>query len=56
MPVFFMNKKTRESLINIGSGDEKTIKEFAKFIIKKLNLKIKIQFDKTKPNGTPRKL
>ena len=54
--VFFMNKNTKESLINIGSGDEKTIKEFAEFIIKKIGLKIKIKFDKRKPNGTPRKL
>ncbi|WP_435151357.1 GDP-L-fucose synthase family protein [Candidatus Pelagibacter bacterium nBUS_44] len=54
--VFFMNKNTKESLINIGSGDEKTIKEFAEFIIKKIGLKIKIKFDKSKPNGTPRKL
>ena len=54
--IFFMNKRTNESLINIGSGDEKTIKEFAKFIIRKLGLKIQIEFDKSKPNGTPRKL
>jgi len=54
--IFFMNKNTKESLINIGSGDEKTIKGFAEFIIKKLGLNIKIKFDKTKPNGTPRKL
>ena len=54
--IYFMNKKTKESLINIGSGDEKTIKEFAEFVIKKIGLKIKINFDKRKPNGTPRKL
>ena len=54
--IFFMNKNTKESLINIGSGDEKTIKGFAEFIIKKLGINIKIKFDKTKPNGTPRKL
>ena len=54
--IFFMDKRTKESLINIGSGDEKTIKDFAEFIIKKIGLKINIKFDKTKPNGTPRKL
>jgi GDP-L-fucose synthase len=54
--IFFTNKSTRESLINIGSGVEKNIKGFAEFIIKKLGLKIKIKFDKSKPNGTPRKL
>ena len=52
---FFMKKKTRHFLINIGSGKEKTILDFAKFIMKRLNVDIKIKFDKKKPNGTPRK-
>ena len=42
-------------LINIGSGYENTIKGYAKFIMKKLNVNLKIVYDKTKPNGTPRK-
>ena len=50
-----MKKKTNHTLINIGSGKEKTILGFAKFIIKKLNIDIKIKFDKKKPNGTQRK-
>ena len=54
--IFFMKKKTRESLINIGTNTEKSIENYAKFIIKKLNLNIKIKFDKSKPNGTPRKI
>ncbi|MAY90744.1 MAG: GDP-fucose synthetase [Rickettsiales bacterium] len=54
--IFFMKKKTKESLINIGSNTEKSIENYAKFIIKKLNLNIKIKFDKSKPNGTPRKI
>ena len=52
---FFLKKTTKHSLINIGSGDEKTILEYCKFIFKQINLKLKIMFDKTKPNGTPRK-
>ena len=52
---FFLKKKTRESLLNIGSGDEKTIEQFCKFIMKKLKCNFKIIFDKSKPNGTPRK-
>ena len=52
---FFLKKKTNHTLINIGSGEEKTILGFAKFIIKKLNIDIKIKFDTKKPNGTPRK-
>ena len=51
---FFLKKNVKHSYINIGSGQEKTIKDFAKFIMKKLNIKLKIKFDKNKPNGTPR--
>ena len=53
--VFFMRKKTKESFINIGSGVEKTIKGFAKYIMKKLNVNLKIKYDLTKPNGMERK-
>ena len=53
---FFLKKKTKHSLINIGSGEEKTIENFAKYIMKKFNTKMKIKFDKKKPNGTPRKV
>ena len=52
---FFLKKKTKHSLINIGSGEEKTILEYCNFILKKLNFNLKIKFEKTKPNGTPRK-
>ena len=52
---FFLKKKTHHTIINIGSGKEKTILDFAKFIMKKLGVDIKIKFDKKKPNGTPRK-
>ncbi len=52
---FFLKKKTKHSLINIGSGEEKTILAYYKFVIKKLNANLKIKFEKKKPNGTPRK-
>lgn len=54
--VHFMKKKIYHDLINVGSGFEMKIKDYAKFIIKELNLKMNIKFDKNKPNGTPRKL
>ena len=56
--IFFMKKKIKESLINIGTGKDFTIKEYANILIKIINpkKKIKIVFDKTKPNGTPRKV
>ena len=53
---FFLKKKIKHSIINIGSGQEKTIEEFSKFIMKKMNVNLKIKFDKKKPNGTPRKI
>jgi len=54
--IYFMNKKTKESLINVGTGYEMSILDYAKFILKKLNLKSKIILDKSKPDGTPRKI
>jgi GDP-L-fucose synthase len=54
--VFFMKKKTKEFLINIGTGKDLTVKDYANFIIKSLNLNIKIDFDYSKPDGTLRKL
>ena len=43
MHVFFLKKKTKESLINIGSGVEKSVNDYAKFIMKCLQLKLKIK-------------
>ena len=56
--VFFMNKKVKETLINIGTGKDFTIKEYAKLLLKIIypEKKVRIKFDKTKPNGTPRKI
>ena len=51
-----MKKKTKESFINIGSGIEKSITDFAKFIMKKLKVKLKINYDISKPNGMKRKI
>ena len=56
--VFFMNKKIKESFINIGTGKDLTIKQYANMLLKIIypEKKVKIKFDKTKPNGTPRKV
>jgi GDP-L-fucose synthase len=51
-----MNKKIKDTLINIGTGKEMKIKEYAKFIIKKLNLSVKIKFRSSKPDGMKRKV
>lgn len=56
--IFFLNKKTRENLINIGSGYEKKIIHYVKKIQKLLNANnIKIIFNKKKEmDGTKRKI
>jgi len=54
--IFFMNRKTKNMIINIGTDIEKTIKEFTKDIIKILKLKIKVKFNNDKKlNGVMRK-
>ena len=54
--IFFLNKKTKEYLINIGSGVEKTIYQYAKLISKILGVKISISYVNKNLKGTPRKL
>ena len=54
--IFFMNKKTKETLINIGSSYERTIYEFAKFIANYFKVNVNFKFDNTIPDGTPRKV
>ena len=53
---FFLGKRTRETLINIGSGKDFKIKDYAKMIMRIMSQTLKIKYDKTKPDGTPRKL
>jgi len=56
--VYFMKKKTKHALINIGTGKDYTIDYYAK-LIAKIILKdshIKLKYDKSKPNGTPQKV
>ena len=56
--VYFMNKKIKETIINIGTGKDFSIKQYANMILKVIYPKnnLKVKFDKTKPNGTPRKV
>jgi len=54
--IYFLKKKTKHTLINIGSGIELTIENYAKFIMQEIGIKLNIKFDKNKPNGTPRKI
>ena len=54
--IYFLNKKTDHTLINIGSGVEKNINDYAKYIMKHLGVKLKIKHVKTNLDGTYRKL
>ena len=54
--VYFMKKKTKETLINIGTGKDMRIKDYVNFLIKKLKLKVKVKYDRKKPDGVYRKV
>ncbi len=55
--IYFLNKKTIHSLINIGTSKEYSIKKIANKIVKILDLKIKIKFDNnSKFDGTMSKV
>ena len=54
--LFMMKHYSESGHINIGSGEEVSIKELAEFISNAVGYEGKIVFDHTKPDGTPRKL
>ena len=54
--VFLMLNYDKPDVINIGTGEEVSILELAHLIADAVGFKGKIGFDKTKPDGTPRKL
>ena len=56
--VYFMKKKTKHTIINIGTGKDYSIEYYAKLFSKVIlkNKKISINYDKSKPDGTYRKV
>ena len=54
--VFAIENKLPEHLYNVGTGTDVTIKQLAETIQKIVGHKGTINWDSTKPNGTPRKL
>jgi len=50
-----MNKKIKEPFINIGTGVEYKITWYVKFLMKKLNVNLKIKYLRNRPDGMPRK-
>ena len=54
--IFLMGHDTTEPIINVGQGSDVSIRQLAKIIAKVVGFKGKIIFDRTKPDGTKRKL
>ncbi len=54
--VYFLDKKLSKNLINIGSGIEKTISQYAKLVCEIIGVKLKIKYKNKLLTGTPRKL
>ena len=53
---FLLHNYDERGLVNIGSGKDISIKELVECIVGEVGYKGQIIFDKTKPDGTPRKL
>ena len=51
-----MKKKEVPSLINVGSGEEVTIKELVTLLVEITSFEGEVVFDSTMPDGNPRKL
>jgi GDP-L-fucose synthase len=47
---------TYPPLVNIGAGEDLTIKELAELVCELVGFKGRLAFDGSKPDGTPRKL
>ncbi|WP_026568357.1 GDP-L-fucose synthase [Bacillus sp. UNC41MFS5] len=54
--IFLMNNYSGNEIVNIGVGDDLPIKELAEMIKETVGFTGEIQFDTSKPDGTPRKL
>jgi len=54
--IFLLQNYDEHGLVNIGCGTDVSIKELAEMIVAEVGYEGKLIFDKTKPDGTPRKL
>lgn len=54
--VFLMNSYNEKQFVNIGIGEDLSIKDLAELIKEVIGYTGKISFDTSKPDGTPRKL
>ena len=51
-----MNNYSGNETVNAGSGKELTIKELTELVAKVVGYTGRVEWDHTRPNGTPRKL
>jgi GDP-L-fucose synthase len=54
--VFAMKHYSADGFLNVGTGEDVTIGDFARLVAKTVGFKGDIEFDKSRPDGTPRKL
>ena len=54
--IFVMENKLKESLYNVGTGDDLSLKELALLVQKVIGHQGEIIWDTSKPDGTPRKV
>ena len=54
--VHLMKTYSGDNIINIGTGEDITIAEFARVVAETVGYEGAISFDTSKPDGTPRKL
>jgi len=54
--VYLMNTYDGEGIVNVGWGEDVTIRELCELVMSVVGYSGKLSFDATKPDGTPRKL
>ncbi|ARN22631.1 GDP-L-fucose synthase family protein [Piscinibacter gummiphilus] len=54
--VFLSEQSYNGALVNIGTGEDVTIRELAETVMRVVGFEGRVVYDQTKPDGTPRKL
>jgi GDP-L-fucose synthase len=54
--LFLLENYDSSEIINVGCGEDQTIRELVEIVARVIGFKIDLVFDTTKPDGTPRKL
>jgi GDP-L-fucose synthase len=54
--VFLMNAYDSPEIINVGAGEDLSIRELAEMVCRVIGFRGEIVYDSSRPDGTPRKL